>query len=197
VRWKRNDGKWWQFPEEVETLVSLGIKALREYIAEHEGSTLTLSTKEGIMANYQLNAGDSVVVTITDTDDVTGVAVTPDAGSVSAVLSSTTDTVVVDPSGSFLTLTAGSTASVGNTLNVNATVGGVASLTAVGTYDVVAVVTPPADATTLSLSFGTETAPAAAATPAAPEGVDTSAFVGNGVGTGAGQINPVTGLVNP
>ena len=128
----------------------------------HPRYTLTLTTKEGLMANYQLNAGDSVVVTIADTDTVTGLAVTPDAGSVTAVLSSTTDTIVVDPSGTFVTITSGSTLTTGNTVTVNATVGGVASTPAVGTYDVVAAVVP-ANPTALSVTFGTETAPAPAA----------------------------------
>lgn len=133
------------------------------------------------MANYPLNAGDSVVATIADNDAVTGAVVTPDAGSVTAVLSSATDTVVVDPSGTFATITAGTALGTNNTVTVNATVGGVASATAVGTYDVVAAA---ADATTLSVTFGTESAPAAPA-PA------------SNTGTGAGQVNPVTGLINP
>jgi len=133
-----------------------------------EATSLSLTTKEGPMANFPLNAGDSVVVTIADTDDVTGAVVTPDAGSVTAVLSNTADSVVVDPSGAFATLTAGATASTDNTLTVNATVNGNASKPGVGTYDVV-VVTPPPDATTVSLTFGTETPPAPAATAAAAE----------------------------
>lgn len=156
-------------------------RELLELLKLEAATRITLSTKEGIMSDYQLNAGDSVVVTITDTDDVTGAVVTPDAGSVTAVLSSSTDTVVVDPSGAFATITAGDVASVGNTVTVNAAVGGVASTSAVGTYDVVAVTPPPPDATSLSLSFGTETAPPT---------------TGPSVGTAAGEINPVTGQVN-
>jgi hypothetical protein len=198
VKWKYDNGydEYWVIPEEVETLIRLGIKALTKYLAEPDRCTLTLSTKEGIMSNYQLNANDSVVVTITDTDDVTGEVVIPDVGSVTAVLSNANDSVVVDPSGTFLTLTAAGATSSDNTLTVNATVLGVPAGPAggaVGTYDVVADVVPPPASTTLALSFGTETSPAAAA----PDGVDISAFVGNGVGTGAGQINPTTGLVNP
>ena len=156
MRWKRDD-QWWVIPEEVETLIELGIKALKKYL----GSEQTI-LKGDLMADYQLNAGDSVVVTLTDTDAVTGAAVTPDAGSVSATLSSATDTVVVDPSGTFLTVTAGTADSVGNTVTVDATVGGVASTPWVGTYDVVAVVP---DATVLLGTFGTETPPAAPAAP--------------------------------
>ena len=107
------------------------------------------------MANYQLNAGDSVVITVTDTDDVTDDVVVPDAGSVTAVLSSTTDSIVDNADGTF-TITAGSVASTDNTVTTNATVGGVASKPGVGTYDVVVTV---ADTTTLSVAFGTETAP--------------------------------------
>ena len=116
------------------------------------------------MADFQLNAGDSAVVTVTDTDDVTGDVVTPDAGSVTAVLSSTTDTIVENSDGTF-TLTAGATDvdSVGNTVTVNATVNGNASAPGVGTYDVIATVVPPPDATTLTVAFGAETPPAAPA----------------------------------
>ena len=154
------------------------------------------------MADFQLNAGDSVVVTVTDTDNVTGAAVTPDAGSVTAVLSSTTDTIVDNTDGTF-TITAGATAGLGNTVTVNATVGGVASASAVGTYDVVANVTP--DATTLAVTFGTESAPAAPVASAQAVNQSNPAITAdtvgviNGVdyGPGAGQTNPVTGLVNP
>lgn len=132
---------------------------LRLLAALAPGTRLTLTTKEGIMADYQLDAGDSVVVTITDTDEVTGEAVVPDEGSVAAELSSDTDSFVLDPSGSFLTLTAGATPGTGNSLTVTATVGGVASSPAVGTYDVVSNVAPP-NPTALSLTFGVESAPA-------------------------------------
>lgn len=116
------------------------------------------------MSNYQLNAGDSVVVSIADTDNVTGAAVVTDAGSVTAVLSNYSDTVVVDPSGLFATVTAGTTTGTGNTVTVNAKVNGVASASVVGTYDVVAATTP-SDATTLSVSFGTETGPTGTSAP--------------------------------
>lgn len=154
--------------------IRLGSDVLRKTLAEAASGTTLHLYAEGdpmtiISPNFQLNAGDSVVVTITDTDDVSGLPVTPDAGSVTAVLSSATDTVAVDPSGTFLTLTAGTTEGVGNTVTVEATVGGVASKQAVGTYDVIADVVPP-DATSLSLSFGTETAPAAADGSAVPPG---------------------------
>jgi hypothetical protein len=125
------------------------------------------------MANFPLNAGDSTVVTVTDTDDVTGDVVTPDAGSVTAVLSSSTDTIVENADGTF-TLTAGATdvSSTSNTVTVNATVNGNASTPGVGTYDVIAVTPPPPDATTLSVAFGTETPPVA---PAAADGVNVAA----------------------
>lgn len=125
------------------------------------------------MADFQLNAGDSVVVTVTDTDDVTGDVVTPDAGSVTAVLSSTTDTIVENADGTFtLTAAASDVGSTGNTVTVNATVNGNASAPGVGTYDVVAVTPPPPDATTLSVAFGTTDTPPA--TPAA-DGVNVTA----------------------
>lgn len=157
----------------IDELIELSIKALKKYLAETPpATTINLTTIGPDMttipvSDYQLNAGDTVVITITDTDDVTGDVVTPDAGSVTAVLSSSTDTIVDNGDGTF-TITAGSVDSVGNTVTVNATVGGVASGPeggAVGTYDVVAAVTPPPDATTLSVSFGTESAPVAAAGP--------------------------------
>ena len=136
------------------------------------------------MANFQLNAGDSVVVTVTDTDAVTGAAVTPDGGSVTVVLSSTTDTLNTNGDGTY-TITAGATPVTGNTVTVSAKVGGVASKDAVGTYDVVPAVVAP-NPTTLAVSFGTATAPAAAPVATAPA-----------TGLVAGQINPATGLVNP
>lgn len=151
-------------------LLELGVKTLKKYLAEGSATRLTLSI-EGIKMtssnpDYQLTLGDNVVVTITATDDVTGAAVTPDPGSVTASLSNPADSVVVDPSGTFLTINAGSTPLTGNTVTVNATVNGIASAPAVGVYDDVAAAVPP-DATSLSLSFGTESAPvaAAAATP--------------------------------
>ena len=128
------------------------------------------------MANYQLTSGDSVVVTPTVVDDVTGATVTADAGSVSAALSSTTDTLVDNTDGTF-TIVAGSVDAVGNTITVQAAVNGVACTPGVGTYDVVAVVTPP-DATSVSVSFGTETPPAASTTtPVAAAGTDGVAVV--------------------
>lgn len=142
------------------------------------------------MANYPLNTGDSVVVTVTDTDTVTGLSVTPDAGSVKAMLSSSTDTLVENADGTF-TVTAGETLGTGNTLTVNATVNGVASKEAVGTYDVVAAVTP-ANPTALSVSFGTETSPAA--TPASAASTTNSPVTSGAV---AGSINPATGLAFP
>lgn len=109
------------------------------------------------MANEQINAGDSIVATLTVTDDETGDVVSPDAGSITTSLSESTDSVVDNGDGTF-TLSVGSTLSTGNTLTVNGTVNGVAFAAAVGTYDVVADVTPP-DTFTGTLSFGTETAP--------------------------------------
>lgn len=122
------------------------------------------------MADFQLNAGDSVVVTVTDTDDVTGAVVVPDAGSTTVVSSNSSDTVTANADGTF-TLTAGASdvGSVGNTVTANATVGGVASNPGVGTYDVIAVTPPPPDTTTLSVAFGTETPPAAPVAAAAEE----------------------------
>ena len=118
------------------------------------------------MANYQLNTGGSVVVTVTDTDDVTGATVTPDAGSVSFSLSNSTDSFVTNADGTF-TVTAGTALGTANTVTVNATVGGVASKAGVGTYDVVAAgggggTTNP---TTLSVSFGTKTGPTGTTAP--------------------------------
>jgi len=120
-------------------------------------TTLHLTIKDETMANYQLNAGDSVVVTLTDTDDVTGLAVPTDAGSVTVVLSNISDSVVVDPSGTFLTITGGPLNN-GNTVTVNAKVNGVASKPFVGTYDVVASA-PVTSSTTLTGTFGVETGP--------------------------------------
>jgi hypothetical protein len=134
-------------------------KALKKYLAETPPASTTL--KGNLMANYQLNTGDSVVVAFTDSDNVTGAAVVIDPGSVTAVLSDTTDSVVIDPSGTFATITAGTSLAVGKTVTVNATVGGIASGPSggwVGAYDVVAAVVTP-DATTLVGTFGTESAP--------------------------------------
>lgn len=134
------------------------------------------------MANYPLNAGDSVTVTLTVIDDETGNIVTPDAGSVVAVLSDTTETVVDNGDGTF-TLTAGSFLATGNTLTVNGTVNGVAFAAAVGTYDVDADVTPP-DTFTGTLTFGTEVAPSGVAASSVPEvdlGQETTANRVNGL----------------
>jgi hypothetical protein len=123
---------------------------------ETKSTTLSVTIQGEPMANAQINEGNTEVLTLTDTDDVTGAVVTPDPGSVSAVLSSTTDTLTVNADGTF-TLTAGSVASVGNTVTFGATVGGVASKDAVGTYDVLVDVPPAPNPTTLSVTFGTET----------------------------------------
>ena len=126
--------------------------------------------------NYPLTAGDSVVVVLAYTDDVTGAPVTPDAGSVSAELSNASDSVVLDPSQTFLTITAGETTGVGATVTVAGTVGGVASTPWVGVYDVVPAAA--ADPTTITGTFETETQPDGS-TPA---------------GETAGQVfDPVTG----
>jgi hypothetical protein len=145
--------------EEIIKLEELLIRLL-EALAPKNPTTLYLAIEGLYMANFQLNAGDSVVITIIDTDDVTGLVVTPDAGSVTALLSSSTDTIVVDPSGSFAVLTAKTTGSTGNTVTVGAAVNGVPSADAVGTYDVVVPIVTP-DATSLSLTFGADTPPAA------------------------------------
>jgi hypothetical protein len=180
-----------------ETLMRKLIRLADLFIARltsESTTTLAITIQGEPMANYQLNAGDSVVLTVADNDSVTGAVVTPDAGSVSVVLSSTTDTVTPNADGTY-TIVAGATLGTDNTATVNATVGGVASTKAVGTYDVVAAVVEP-DATTLSVSFGTESAPAS--TTVSSVGPGTVGVV-NGVdyGPGAGQTNPVTGLVNP
>ena len=177
MRHHEDDDRLW---EELAHKLIRVIELIIARLESESATTLSLTIQGEPMANYPLNAGDTVVVTVTDTDAVTGAVGTPDAGSVTAVLSSSTDTIVANADGTF-TVTAGTTTGTGNTVTANATVGGVASASAVGTYDVVAAA---ADATTLSVSFGTESAPAAPA-PA------------SNVGTGAGQINPVTGLVNP
>ena len=179
MKWRGN-GHNWGFPDEVEELIHLGIKALRKYLAETSpvSTALSLTIKGTEMNNYQLNAGDSVDVTITDTDAVTGLVVTPDAGSLTAVLSSSTDSVSLDPTGGLgATITAGTTLSTGNTITVNATVNGVASTPAVGTYDVVASVVSP-DATNLSVSFGTEAGP--------------NPLVPSPLFSGTHQVNPLT-----
>ena len=154
--------------EVLSDLVPMVRSALLHYLVEISSTTLSLTVKGVPMSpNYQLNAGDSVVFTLVDIDDVTGAVVTPDAGSVTAVLGSGTDTVVVDPSGTFLTITAGDTLSASNTVVINATVNGNASGPVGGLvvyYDVVAVTST--DTTTLSGSFGTEVSPGAVTAPA-------------------------------
>ena len=90
-------------------------KLLRELIRLVEDIIARLEASETLngyliiqgvpMANYQLNAGDSVTVTLVVADDETGDVVTPDAGSVTAVLSDSTDSVVDNGDGTF-TLTA-------------------------------------------------------------------------------------------
>jgi hypothetical protein len=179
VKWKHDDGygEWWVIPQEVETLIQLGVKALRKYLSETP-TALTLKTKEGIMSNYQLNAGDSVVVTVAATNTA-GTVVATDSGSVKAVLSSSTDTVKVDSSGLFLTLTAGTDAGTSRTVTVNATVNGVACTAAVGTYDVVASTT---SATALKLSFGTE--------------VTATQEAAKVYGNAVGEYSATTGLLN-
>ena len=180
---------WTELVAKFSHLVDLAIARLES--SGTPTTVLSLTTKEGLMANYPLNTGDSVIVTVTDTDTVTGLAASIDAGSLKAVLSSTTDTVVENADGT-LTVTAGATLGTGNTLTVEATVNGVASKSAVGTYDVVAAVAP-VNPTALSLSFGTETAPAAATPP--PLVTTTNAPVT--AGAVAGSINPATGLAFP
>jgi hypothetical protein len=146
----------WNEVHELREFLRLVIRALEKYL-NIPTTKLHLHLGDKEMYNYQLNEGDSVVVTVTDTDDVTGSTVTPDAGSVAFVLSNTSDSAVLNADGT-ITLTSGTTLGTGNTITVSATVGGVASSDAVGTYDVVAAVVT-SDATTLTLSFGTESAP--------------------------------------
>jgi hypothetical protein len=167
------------------------------------------------MSNFQLNAGDSVVVTVTDTDTVTGAAVPTDAGSVTVVLGSSTDTVVANSDGTY-TVTAGTTLGTSNSVTVNATVGGVASSSVVAYYDVVADVVT-VNPTSLSVSFGTESAPAGTSGTSGPGPLDAAqvaALVAAGVpSTGApltatqlaalvaaglaDPLNPATGLPFP
>ena len=169
------------------------IKALKKYLAETPSSATTI--RGDLMANYQLNTGDSVVVSLTYADSVTGAVVTPDASSVTAVLSASTDTVVVDPSQSFATITGGTTVGVGNTVTVNGTVNGVASTAWIGTYDDVAAVVAP-DATAITGTFGTESAPTNPVPTVNP--ATGLPYPGQTVGTptavGTPTINPATGL---
>jgi protein involved in polysaccharide export with SLBB domain len=166
-------------PCQFEELIQLATKALKKYLAETtpEPTTITLNPLGATMTinnpNFQLNAGDVVVVTITDTGDNTGTVYTPDAGSVTAVLAGpASDTLqpVVDPSGDFFTITAGQLLGAGNTVTVNALVSGVASGPvggAVFTFDVVADVVA-SEPTTITLSAGSESAPGVAASSVAP-----------------------------
>jgi hypothetical protein len=166
--------------------------ALKKYLAH--------TTLQGdLMANYQLTTDDSVVITLTDTDDVTGDVVTPDTGSVVATLSDTTDTAAVDPSGSFVTLTGSGSVATGKTITVAATVGGVASTPFVGTYDVVdAVVTTP-DPTTLTGLFGIESAPSttgSSSTSSSSATLPTDVDLGNGTVLPAGSPLPAGTSIN-
>jgi hypothetical protein len=166
--------------------------ALKKYLAH--------TTLQGdLMANYQLTTDDSVVITLTDTDDVTGDVVTPDTGSVVATLSDTTDTAMVDPSGSFVTLTGSGSVATGKTITVTAEVWGVASTPFVGTYDVVdAVVTTP-DPTTLTGLFGIESAPSttgSSSTSSSSATLPTDVDLGNGTVLPAGSPLPAGTSIN-
>jgi hypothetical protein len=166
--------------------------ALKKYLAH--------TTLQGdLMANYQLTTDDSVVITLTDTDDVTGDVVTPDTGSVVATLSDTTDTAVVDPSGSFVTLTGSGSVATGKTITVAATVGGVASTPFVGTYDVVDAVDTTADPTTLTGLFGIESAPSttgSSSTSSSSATLPTDVDLGNGTVLPAGSPLPAGTSIN-
>jgi hypothetical protein len=166
--------------------------ALKKYLAH--------TTLQGdLMANYQLTTDDSVVITLTDTDDVTGDVVTPDTGSVVATLSDTTDTAVVDPSGSFVTLTGSGSVATGKTITVAATVWGVASTPFVGTYDVVDAVDTTADPTTLTGLFGIESAPSttgSSSTSSSSATLPTDVDLGNGTVLPAGSPLPAGTSIN-
>lgn len=131
------------------------IKVLQQYLAESQPAT---KLRGDLMADFPLTSGDDTVIALVDNDAVTGAVVTIDPGSVTAVLSDTTDSVSVDPSGTFVTLVTGPNVAAGKTITVNATVGGLASQPWVGTYDVVAAVVTP-DATVLTGTFGAEEPP--------------------------------------
>jgi hypothetical protein len=166
--------------------------ALKKYLAH--------TTLQGdLMANYQLTTDDSVVITLTDTDDVTGDVVTPDTGSVVATLSDTTDTAVVDPSGSFVTLTGSGSVATGKTITVAAEVWGVASTPFVGTYDVVDAVDTTADPTTLTGLFGIESAPSttgSSSTSSSSATLPTDVDLGNGTVLPAGSPLPAGTSIN-
>jgi hypothetical protein len=226
MRHHEDDDRLW---EELAHKLIRVIELIIARLESESATTLHLTIKGTEMANYPLNAGDTVVVTLTDTDNVTGAVVVPDAGSVTVVLSSSTDTITANADGTY-TITAGTSTGSGNTVTANGTVGGVASAAGVGTYDVVPAVVS-SDATTIAVTFGTESGPTATTTPLsaaqlaalsaasvpftaypltaaqvaalAAAGVPASPVPGfpaapaANVGVGAGQINPVTGLVNP
>lgn len=118
-----------------------------------------------INPNYQLTEGDSVQVTIVVTDDVTGDVITP--ASVTATSTDPNDTVVVDPSFGFLTLTASDALNTDQVLTVTAVSSEGATGIATGEYDVVAATT--VDPISVALTFGTESAPSSASS-AIPEG---------------------------
>jgi hypothetical protein len=140
-------------------LVHLASKALQKYLTETQ--TVSTTLKGDLPMNYQLNTQDTVVVTLSDTNDATGAVVTIDPGSITAVSSDPSDTVTVNADGT-VTLTAGPNLATGKTVTVNATTGGVASKPWVGTYDVIAAT---AAGTTLSGTFGTEVGPGGTTAP--------------------------------
>jgi hypothetical protein len=171
--------------KELRELVRLAIKILKKYAAEFTN----LTTIEGdLMSDYPLTVLDSVVVTLAYTDDVSGDAVTPDAGSVAVALSNApADSVVLDESQTFCTLTAGPSPVAGNTITVTGTVGGIASTPWVGVYDVVAAAPP--DATTITGTFGSETVPSFVDAAAA----EAPAFTPGGAGDPEFRLNEATG----
>lgn len=152
--------------EERSTLLRDLLKAVLKLVRDLEAALQYLTdgppgtTLQGdLMANQQMNTGDSIIVTITDTEDATGLPATIDPGSLTASLSDTTDSAVVNADGT-VTLTAGPTLATSKTITVSATVAGVASHDWVGTYDVIAPVVEPTS-TTLAGTFAAtgETAP--------------------------------------
>jgi len=142
---------------QIEWLTELLILALLKYLDDVSPTNAT-TIKGNLMSDYPLTASDSVVVSLTAADNVTGAAVAIDPGSVSVSLSNPGDTFSVDASGTFLTIFAGATLGTGFTVTVNGTVGGIVSDPWVGTYDVVAGTVTP-DATTITGTFGTEVGP--------------------------------------
>ncbi len=146
-------------------------RALRELIhlldviiarleSEVAATTITLTVRGAPMTispttPYPATEGVPFFVEIVVTDNVTGDVDTPDAGSVTAVSSDPGDVVVVDPSETFATVTPSNAINTDQTLTVNATVGGVACGPAGGAvllYNVSPAVTPPPDATTITLT---------------------------------------------